>query len=157
MGYLHSWILNKKGNEAAYKKAKNQIIKFLKTRKDIADESGEGTQPNLKDGVISFNGQGKDSHEIFWIPKSLKDFENADFCKTNRKPYDVVVVACLTILKLHLFDDILVDSNGDTQDLEEGVRLACSFLKEQGVLSSDSLYYPTKELPKAIHFIKELN
>lgn len=41
--------------------------------------------------MVCFNGVGELAHEAFVIEKKGTD----DFCKTARKPYDLLVVACL--------------------------------------------------------------
>jgi len=68
---------------------------------------------------ISFN-QAENGHEPFSFPPN-EDFE---FCKTAEKPYDAVVVACLTVLAHRWPNIITVSSDGDAHEWERGVQLA---------------------------------
>lgn len=82
---------------------------------------GRGT-PMINESQIWFNGDEKKGmdHETFdikWYPEGgiVKDF-----CKTNRKPYDILVCVSLLAFK-HAFDDPKVftfSSDGDNSDWE---------------------------------------
>jgi len=50
-----------------------------------------GDVPIFDNRMVCFNGVGDLAHETFLIEKKGTD----DFCKTARKPYDLLVVACL--------------------------------------------------------------
>ena len=88
-------------------------------------------------GFIRFNGRTKDfngldgSHETFMfdrvitskhyfatsrhpIKKTTKFY--FECCKTAQKPYDLMVCACLIIMKYHLERDIAVRSDGEADD-----------------------------------------
>lgn len=80
-----------------------------------------------KYGGIKVNGTGELSHEDFCLRERYKQNLEKDywgFCKTARKPYDTVVVACLIILKHHLNDLLVVSSDGDSKDWFQGLKLA---------------------------------
>jgi hypothetical protein len=81
---------------------------------------GDGTgKPQITLDDITLNGQGPDmDHETFFISRG----GHREFCKTARKPYDVVVVACLTFLAADYGFE--VSSDGDVEDWEAGVELA---------------------------------
>lgn len=64
----------------------------------------------LKDSEVSFNGVGDDAHETFSISVSDTGF---NFCKTQHKPYDELVVACLYFATNIFKDDISVTSDGE--------------------------------------------
>jgi len=96
----------------------------------IAGGDGEGP-PQITKEVISINGKGPDlDHEAFYLPaKRELPYDGADpsrlgwaFCKTARKPYDIVVTACLTYLAAAY--DFEVGSDGDVDDWDDGVKLA---------------------------------
>ena len=77
--------------------------------------------PICNETAIAFNGDmSKDlDHETFWVTKVYKpNVDRFDFCKTARKPYDVVVCAMLL-----MFEDInpnfKVSSDGGPLDGEE--------------------------------------
>jgi hypothetical protein len=49
---------------------------------------------------------------------------HADFCKTRQNPYDIVVVACLAVLKHRLGVAMNVSSDGRPADWTAGIDLA---------------------------------
>jgi hypothetical protein len=81
---------------------------------------GEGGEPVFNENEIFFNGVGDLSHESFFIGRFPDpDRREFDFCKTARKPYDLMVCATLS-LYWHFFKDdgVKVSSDGDTSDWE---------------------------------------
>lgn len=101
------------------------IIKIIEqSGVEIVSGNGEeGTEPVVEKDSINLNGVGDDSHESFNINTTL-----GDFCKTNRKPYDVVVVAILYYLESK--GVITWSSDGGREDHEGGIEL---FAKVLGV------------------------
>jgi len=57
----------------------------------ICGSDGDGKPEFTKDHVW-FNGNDDLSHETFYLDKESTGF---NFCKTARKPYDLLVMACL--------------------------------------------------------------
>ena len=61
-------------------------------------------------------------------PAKAKDWQQpyraGDFCNTNRQAYDVVVMACLVVIKHCMGEDFAVSSDGDTADWQDGLELA---------------------------------
>ena len=129
MGYTQYWNTIKRTNESGYKKALIEIRKVLELKKDILAGSDGTGDPDFKTDIY-INGKHDDSHETFFLPDTLKQIKKSDFCKTNRKPYDVVVVACLAILKKHLGKDLLLCTDGTAKDWEEGCNLASKVLQK---------------------------
>ena len=80
----------------------------------IAGWNGEG-EPRFEDDVILFNGVGDLSHETFGLGPQTSGF---NFTKTQRKPYDKHVLACLILAKEYFGDNIKVSSDGDNDDKE---------------------------------------
>ncbi|MEM1353878.1 MAG: hypothetical protein AAGH88_03240 [Planctomycetota bacterium] len=92
----------------------------------------------IRDDLVAFNGRNAGrsslddlSHETFFVPQALnpEPYQTLDehgrvfsFCKTNRKPYDLLVTAALVALKHH-FQGIKVLSDGQASDWEEGLAL----------------------------------
>lgn len=145
MGYTHYWMQTRDftpeqmGDIAA---AVRRIIKTAQKREvscgygedtvvpTICSHDGTGS-PELTEEHISFNGQGPDfDHETFYIPaKRELPYDGAPlgrlgwaFCKTARKPYDIVVTACLTFLQADYGFE--VGSDGSMEEWEPGVALA---------------------------------
>lgn len=140
MGYTHYWEFKKpaKGEadktEKTYQSAIKQCARIVKAYYAVNGGLSGFTAhtPIAKYGGLQVNGKGDDAHEPFsmreYFKQNLED-NGGDFCKTARKPYDIVVVACLIVLKHRLKDLIVVSSDGYTDDWEEGLRLAKNVLK----------------------------
>lgn len=80
------------------------------------------SRPELSGDRIGLNGIGPDlDHETFMIEANPGP-DSWHFCKTARKPYDVVVVAILTYLATDWA--FSVSSDGDIDDWTAGVELA---------------------------------
>jgi len=127
MGYTHYWDKKSEVDENEYKAALKDIAKIVNSKKNIlADGNGDkGTKPTTA-GEISFNGIDANSHETFFLPKTAGEMKSFDFCKTARKPYDVVVTACLC--RLGEVKGISVSSDGSPSEWKEGVELAAKVL-----------------------------
>lgn len=76
----------------------------------------DGTElPEFTKDEVRFNGVGENSHETFTL---CKDSTGFNFTKTQRKPYDRHVLACLILAKEYFGDNIRVSSDGDNNDIE---------------------------------------
>lgn len=87
---------------------------------------GEGT-PMINESQVWFNGDEKTgmSHETFNIQWFPSGGEVKGFCKTARKPYDLLVCVSLLAFK-HAFDDPNVftfSSDGDNADWQAAKNL----------------------------------
>lgn len=120
MGYTHYW--ENPGLD------KEKFKEFSSDCKKIAEESNvplsnglaeENSEPEFSEKRVWFNGVGKDSCETFFVTPHASGF---NFCKTRRRPYDTVVVACLLCLKYY-FDDVSVSSDGDNEEWSYGTNL----------------------------------
>jgi len=95
-----------------------------------SDGTGEPIFDNYQ-GVI-FNGDDLASmaHETFCLRPF--EFEGTNkFCKTARKPYDLLVKAVLISAKRHLGKDIEIDSDGDLEDWKEAIQFYQNILKRK--------------------------
>ena len=121
MGYTHYWD-TKSHKEENRLKAVALILELLKNSDIvIVNGSGEvGTKPTINHDIISFNGVDDDSHETFYIPFSKREW---NFCKTARKPYDLIV--CVSLLILDHFHILTFSSDGeiDGDDWKEAQKL----------------------------------
>jgi hypothetical protein len=137
MGFTHYWsIKHLRGqterNEQAYQRAISDIGKVARHYNKRCEETGD-TESRLSGytahakagqyGGVKLNGKGDLAHEDFVLREHLTQ-EHGGFCKTARKPYDVVVVAALAILKHRLGDAISVSTDGDKSSWYAGVQLA---------------------------------
>jgi len=137
MGYTHYWTQTRDFTPQEMNKINGELLDIVKVS-GIPLGGWDGTgSPEFTTETIGFNGKGDDDgHETFRINATRKlPFEGASpdrlgwaFCKTAAKPYDIVVVACLTVLAAkHGFD---VSSDGGAKDWEDGVKLASKALGE---------------------------
>jgi hypothetical protein len=149
MGYTHYWTFTKpKGIkveeiEAKYKQAifecskvalhyNSDMLKVLRPEDRLSGYSAH-CKPG-KYGGFKINGKGDNAHEDFTLREHYMQNigqDNFNFCKTAMKPYDIVVTACLAILKYRLGDAIQVSSDGDASDWEAGTKLACKVLRRK--------------------------
>ncbi len=140
MGYTHYWGFSVFVAEKSYKKACAECRKIIKASPvELGGADGTG-KPKLTNGFM-FNGVGDNSHETFGVTK----IPEGELCKTERKPYDVVVVACLCAMQECLGKSIDVTSDGDPHEWEEGKALAEKVLKReikmpQGVIDQLGMY-----------------
>jgi len=149
MGYTHYWNFNPskiEDTESLRKKFKeaSRLIKkgYLALKKEpffhagqhggayetspclIRGGLGEGA-PNINESEVWFNGDAKTNldHETFQI--KWKGEDARDFCKTARKPYDILVCYALIAFD-HVFNDPQVfsfSSDGEEEDWEFGRNL----------------------------------
>jgi len=158
MGYTHYWTFNKGLTAHKYKKALTACRKIIRSSPVLLGNGyGEG-KPKLTNGIM-INGVGDDSHETFGLPVTPQ-FDSqgqcSEFCKTAQKPYDVVVVACLCVLKHHLGHHIEVSSDGDPHEWEDGRSLASKVLGRevkipQTVLDQCCMYGWAAKMYRAEH------
>jgi hypothetical protein len=135
MGYTHYWSFEapKRGTaqvvEKNYQRAIKQCNKIIKHY--AAQHGGlSGYSAHAKGyGGLHVNGSRENAHEDFIVREHFSQNDTGDFCKTAQKPYDVVVVACLIVLKHYLPDNIQVDSDGEKSDWINGLELARKVLK----------------------------
>lgn len=142
MGYTHYAYLNRAGPQAAWAEAVMAARAIIKAAPvPLADGDGQpGTEPKYGDEGIYTNGVGVDGHETLFVPTvlskvaaqpSLVPVEDRYFmfCKTARKPYDVVVTAVYaTLAAIAGPDCIVVESDGRRGDWAAGCKLASDVL-----------------------------
>ena len=137
MGYTHYWtynpneILNTEELRRKFRVAVqtiDQAHKIIKKRKYcvIRGGLGEGT-PMINESQVWFNGDEKKGmdHETFDIKWFPSGGSVNGFCKTARKPYDILVCVSLLAFK-HAFDNpdvFTFSSDGDNEDWEDAKNL----------------------------------
>jgi hypothetical protein len=146
MGYTHYWKFSKapKGDaakvEKAYKAALVECSRVIHAYQAFCAENGldaerlSGYSAHAKPGAyggLNVNGKGDLSHENLTMREHFSENDGFGFCKTARKPYDVVVTACLAVLAYRLPGLIAVSSDGRAKDWETGVKLARTVLKRK--------------------------
>lgn len=136
MGYTHYYRTPKTLGTAKEFKAFTddaKVIFALAAEKGIKLGNGlgyVGTKPKVTASKVWFNGVDADSHETLAIDRVYeeKDWSTAEnglyfnFCKTARKPYDVVCVAILLLLQRH-FPSVQLSSDGGENEWSDGQAL----------------------------------
>lgn len=147
MGYTHYWSFRDVAHGdklkvlKAYNKAIAECTKIAKAYNASAESwnrlSGftAHAEPGLYQG-LAINGKQDLAHEEFTLRERYELNRKFNFCKTAGKPYDVVVTACLIVLKYRLKEYIGISSDGETDDWAEGLELA------KQTLGLKSLTYP---------------
>lgn len=153
MGYTHYWYKPLKIDEIAFKKFSDDVKIIVaevdKTKVKLAGIDGKG-KPVIEDDYVGLNGRGKDAFESFVIqqsvqPQSWQKLDSNgcifDFCKTGRRPYDVVVAAILIAFKKHFGDAVKVNSDGDDSEWEDARELCYAALEYGRRFSIESDFY----------------
>jgi hypothetical protein len=84
--------------------------------------NGGNTYPRkkLNDEWIDTGGPQSLGHETFYITRNFLS-DTFNFCKTARKPYDLMVQACLILYKYY-FPEVKISSDGDKEDWAEAFK-----------------------------------
>lgn len=79
--------------------------------------------------AICFNGVGDLSHETFLLEKAPKEKE-FNFCKTNGKPYDLMVTSMLIVCAGYAEGALEIGSDGEIEDWIQAVKFVSGVLKK---------------------------
>jgi len=102
-------LLKKKGmNSTGIKWLNKDTLKIIQGLYDITKSMGEF------ESMAHFSLYSELSHETFYIERKVTE-DSWLFCKTARKPYDLMVCAVLILYKYY-FPEITVDSDGEFND-----------------------------------------
>jgi len=126
MGYTHYWTVKTELDRAEFGAFALDVKALARAagacHVTIRGWNGESsTAPEFNNAEISLNGYGEDSHESFIISQGDTGFQ---FCKTARKPYDLVVTAALCLFAARFGDAVEVSSDGTPGDWQNGLNLA---------------------------------
>lgn len=120
MGYTHYWDSVSPFTDA-YKNAVVDCIKIIeKSPVPLADGvASKGSKPDcdISDGLVRFNGASPNDYETL----DVRPTDGKGWCKTNQKPYDIIVTACLARLAEA---GLQVSSDGCRKDWQDGLELA---------------------------------
>lgn len=145
MGYTHYFYTKPTLDAKQFKSFAKDVKKLLNGVDEVAFECDMVTKrPQVTNEVVRFNGKGDDGHETFYLARESKvsdwqrDKEMAfNFCKTACKPYDKYVVACLILAKGWFKDDIRFSSDGEIEELQEGLQIVQTLFKLNIELKKD--------------------
>ncbi len=122
MGFTRYWEFESLDNDkfAEFTEACQILIDELSNQIELDDVF-------INERNVKFNGVDDDAHETFFFNISKSGF---NFCKTNAKPYDVVVSGCLYIAKLLFSDSIKINQDCDELEDTDNIRLVKSIIRE---------------------------
>lgn len=137
MGYTHYWTFDRKVASLPERKRgfalAGEKIRKVMAMSGVETRGWDGSgQPEVTESLISFNGDGDagEDHESFVVELEDRAYEDEGmrkwqslrpgfgFCKTQRKPYDLVVCCSLMALSESL-EGFKVSSDGDEGDWSE--------------------------------------
>ena len=125
MGYTHYMTRdNHDFDKDQWNKAILDFYKILPEYMDRLDNDPESSQclkANTEE--ILFNGIGENSHETFYIDRVVSEGKYFNFCKTARKPYDIVVCVSMLIFKKHFPSQLEISSDGGYQEWSKAVEI----------------------------------
>jgi len=116
---------------------------FLDDNLEIAGSDGTG-KPTFNNDIVSFNGKEELSHETFIV----ENVDNDEFCKTARKPYDLLVVACLIAamqtIDLTFSSDGFNERKSHCDDLQSGIDFYNEVIKPKTLITQKTLFKQRK-------------
>ena len=116
MGYTHYWENEARAIPAAALVILKELLGEAHRAGIVQREFDDPRPPEVTATRIRFNGAGELGHETFCFDVTDGDRTERGrpfaFCKTNRKPYDAVVMRVLIVLKAFLKDAVRVTSDG---------------------------------------------
>lgn len=136
MGYTHYWTKNRTFTDAEWTAITEGTRKILRVAQEdrgiaLSEDYDVNRIPVVDDSLIRFNGYGDEGHETFYFDRRVNSFE---FCKTDRKEYDVAVAAILMYVRDQV-SDFSWRSDGwvEEQEIQDAVKLvneACGVMLE---------------------------
>ncbi len=125
MGYTHYWEQHKNLDEKTWNKFVTAVNEMYKLLPKFSTSSGSyysevplklvggdeeiNTLPLFDNSNIIFNGYLENGHEGFYLTNEVQEYS---FCKTNRKPYDLMVQVTLLLYKHYFKKDVSISSDG---------------------------------------------
>jgi len=128
MGYTHYMKTDNwnRQDEMGWEKALPIIRKIFKDHSNLIQRDYEDERkPLCSKKKIWFNGIGEDGHESFVLNNQTSQYgfppnESFAFCKTARKPYDIVVCEVLLVMNAYC-PHLAISSDGFSNTLKNPV------------------------------------
>ncbi|WP_321416782.1 hypothetical protein [uncultured Methanomethylovorans sp.] len=124
MGFSHYWTIIGELDRRKFKVYSEQVKQIVEsTNVVLSGEDPFEMEPLVTEKIITINGFAYNSCEPFTIkPNHAGMFS----CKTRKKHYDKVVVACLFLLREMFPEQIILGTDGNHNDLTAGLDLAAT-------------------------------
>lgn len=125
MGYTHYFKQSKPVADKqweAFEKDAKMLIEHAPKYLGIVLTSNDSNGVIINAERINMNGDSERGldHETFYMEKDYKDF---NFCKTNHKPYDLIVCSLLLLANEHMPNHHDIGSDGGFEDWKESMEL----------------------------------
>ena len=122
MGFTHYWTINGELDREKFKSYSEKVKQIVEnTNVVLSGENPWEMEPLVTEKVIVLNGFAYNSCEPFIVkPNHAGMFS----CKTRKKHYDKVVVACLFLLQEMFPEKVVLRTDGNCNDLQAGFQLA---------------------------------
>lgn len=153
MGYTHYFKQSKPVSDKqweAFEKDAKILLEYAPKHLGIILVSNDSNGIILNSERINMNGDPDRNldHETFYMDKDYKEF---NFCKTNQKPYDLIVCSLLLLAHEHMPNHHDICSDGNFEDWQESMEInAClfgrAFKLPKSVESSEEVDLFEKEL-----------
>lgn len=153
MGFTHYFKQNKPVSDQqwqAFKQDAQVVIDHAQKNLKIVLMSNDSNGVLLNDERVNLNGDERYDldHETFYLEKDYRDF---NFCKTARKPYDLVVCSLLLLAHEHMPNHHDIDSDGSFDEWQDAMELNAklfgrAYKLPEGVDSSDEVREYEQEL-----------
>jgi hypothetical protein len=133
MGYTHGWAQTRPFTDLEWAAVRRDISRICRLAGAFLQLSG----PAPGNGPLVVDGIGEDGYETFRLCQNGREHA---FCKTERRPFDVVVTASLCYLA-SVWGNYDVHGDGNEEDFAAGLALARQALPDQ----ADRLARPVLE------------
>lgn len=109
MGYTHYWGSRKSLTDKQWTKITKDVRKLFNASPcKLAYEDDSKAGPLISHELIRFNGVGNAGYETFMLHRGPND----EFCKTDRKAYDIVVCGILIVVAKYAPSIMEITSDG---------------------------------------------
>lgn len=110
MGYTHYWSIKRPIGARKWGLIGHDIMELIVASPvPVQFENDDPKPAYVGSDMIRFNGTGDGGYETFLLEPGRTNFE---FCKTGRRPYDIMVCAALIVLQHHAGKSVEVSSDG---------------------------------------------
>ena len=137
-GYDHYFNWHSQPSDAALRACIAEMRLIVEARRSVLAGPESKGAPEIDATSLAINGIGDDGHEPFIFPGTIEHTppiagvpSGLNFCKTNWKPYDAVVTACLVVARDHFPASVLAigsDGRWVDGDWKDGAKLYTAVL-----------------------------
>lgn len=122
--YRHYWRFSENPSSFSTSKIVDDMKKIQNIFKQIKIQAGnvDDDPPIVNDKLIKFNAIGKDAGQTFLLQLKKNEGLKFEYCKTDKKPYDIYVAFALISCMNHCRHIFEVKSDGVRQEWQAYVK-----------------------------------